>query len=1007
MEKEFSRFDNQRLIENREMRFFLSSTFTDLDEERSALLRIFELLKVEAGRRGVSLSLVDLRWGITDEEARSGKVLSVCLEEIENSHPFFIGILGNRYGTSPDVSILEKNPELEERYPWIHKDIENGLSITEMEIQYGILRNPFDVSAAFFFKNIPGTPSDDNNKLTLLKDQIKGQNRFLKEDYTSIEDLCSKVESAVRGILDNNFPMEKFISEHAEQRAYITTQHSAYQRLQADFDRLDSFLKNNETHLVIHGASGTGKTALIANWLKEKEKYKEDLPYNIIFHFVGNSFIGNDYKHILQHICDEISQIYKLEREESSNGIENEAQHLLIEAGQKGKPLLIVIDGINQIKDQNYSKLLNWLPQAPQTTKYLFTTLEDDETMATFKRLKYKQHHIGSLDRSQRQQFIIDYLHNVGKKLNPDQIKRILVKSENMNMLVLKSLLGELICFGSHKFLDKRIDFYLSATSNEDFYDLMLQRLEEDYQKVPLILSLIALSENGMNEDELQTISGLRSVDFHLFISAFKNHRVIRSGHINFSHQYVVKAIWNRYDLNNSDKAKFYRQLIIDYFSNNDSITRERKISELAFQYYLTDNDDKLYNTVLSFEAFLNFNKTEEGNAKLARYWRRLLKNRNGKYQSRDYMDLDWTSIAIQDLPYVEIGLFIQNFLGDSNTSLKYYDTYLAMCRDSRMADISSISSAIYTNSAQSYTSQGNYQKALDYYFSALSIEEDLLGKKSNKIAILYNNIGHIYELMGNYDMALGYHFDAKDLFENYGGIDSYHTSFSYNNLGVIYAKKGLHDMAIFYLKQALRIRENTFGLNNVKTATSMNNIGAVYDNLGDYTHALDYYLNSLDIYKKICGDDHPSTATIYNNIGNVYSKQGDYNRALEYCSKSLDIEMKILGDNSTSSPHIATTYNNIGSIYLELCDYVQALNNFIRAKDIQEKVLGLAHPDTAKSYNNIGWAYYYLGDCTQALDYLNKARIFRVNKLGPNHPDTQETIKSIGYVQQHMKDSR
>ena len=122
---------------------FLSSTFSDMQEERSELVKTFEMLKVEAAKRNVSLSVVDLRWGVTEEEAKTGKVISVCLNEIENSHPFFIGILGNNYGTAPNRAELEKNPELRERYPWLESaipdDKENSMSITEMEIQYGVL----------------------------------------------------------------------------------------------------------------------------------------------------------------------------------------------------------------------------------------------------------------------------------------------------------------------------------------------------------------------------------------------------------------------------------------------------------------------------------------------------------------------------------------------------------------------------------------------------------------------------------------------------------------------------------------------------------------------------------------------------------------------------------------------------------------------------------------------------------------------------------------------------
>ena len=159
-----------------------------MDAERTALIKTFDTLKIEANQRNVTLSVVDLRWGVTEEEARSGKVLSVCFEEIEHSHPFFIGLLGSRYGTSPSLSELEKNPELEERYPWIRKDIEDGMSITEMEIQYGILRNSHDVDAAFFIKATPGTVPDDTIRLTLLKEEIKSQNRFVHDEYDSIDD---------------------------------------------------------------------------------------------------------------------------------------------------------------------------------------------------------------------------------------------------------------------------------------------------------------------------------------------------------------------------------------------------------------------------------------------------------------------------------------------------------------------------------------------------------------------------------------------------------------------------------------------------------------------------------------------------------------------------------------------------------------------------------------------------------------------------------------------------
>ena len=177
-----------------------------MGEERTELVKTFEILKLEAAKRDIHLSIIDLRWGITDEECTSGKLISVCLEEVEHSHPFFIGILGNNYGTIPKRTELEKNPELLERYPWLDNAISDkegiGMSITEMEIQYGVLRNKDDIDAAFFFRK--SNEPDNNPRLTGLKNKIR--ERFRPYDYTTPSEFCEKVIVAVSEIIKKYFP---------------------------------------------------------------------------------------------------------------------------------------------------------------------------------------------------------------------------------------------------------------------------------------------------------------------------------------------------------------------------------------------------------------------------------------------------------------------------------------------------------------------------------------------------------------------------------------------------------------------------------------------------------------------------------------------------------------------------------------------------------------------------------------------------------------------------------
>ena len=41
---------------------------------------------------------MDLRWGIAEEQGKRKETLKFCLNEIHACRPFFIGLLGERYG---------------------------------------------------------------------------------------------------------------------------------------------------------------------------------------------------------------------------------------------------------------------------------------------------------------------------------------------------------------------------------------------------------------------------------------------------------------------------------------------------------------------------------------------------------------------------------------------------------------------------------------------------------------------------------------------------------------------------------------------------------------------------------------------------------------------------------------------------------------------------------------------------------------------------------------------
>ncbi|XP_071956967.1 NACHT and WD repeat domain-containing protein 2-like [Antedon mediterranea] len=92
---------------------FVSSTFTDTKMERDLLMEdVYPFLREFCRKIGLDFNVVDLRWGIRRVLANSHQATSICLAEVQRCRktsigPFFVGILGNKYGWRPIPRIIE------------------------------------------------------------------------------------------------------------------------------------------------------------------------------------------------------------------------------------------------------------------------------------------------------------------------------------------------------------------------------------------------------------------------------------------------------------------------------------------------------------------------------------------------------------------------------------------------------------------------------------------------------------------------------------------------------------------------------------------------------------------------------------------------------------------------------------------------------------------------------------------------------------------------------------
>lgn len=162
---------------------FISSTFKDMDFERDVIkFEIIPDLNRRFRTRGVEIQAIDLRLGVNteglDEASSAGKVLDVCAKGIDSARPFFIGLVGSRYGWIPP---FERWKEFLRSLPPADREMMQesfGASVTELEMIYGALneKSLADGHILFYLRDessYEGIPEDRLSVYVDKDDELK------------------------------------------------------------------------------------------------------------------------------------------------------------------------------------------------------------------------------------------------------------------------------------------------------------------------------------------------------------------------------------------------------------------------------------------------------------------------------------------------------------------------------------------------------------------------------------------------------------------------------------------------------------------------------------------------------------------------------------------------------------------------------------------------------------------------------------------------------------------
>lgn len=216
------------------------------------------------------------------------------------------------------------------------------------------------------------------NKLFCGRDDILAQIRtqmFMVHDLKAetVKDIAYYLQQSFQRCYDQNGDKEFEPSPHDEQDIQVlstedvTSNEHLFRAL-----KLTRNLPLQEYHkpILIHGISGSGKTALMARIHSVSWDWFQVKPVRIV-RFIGASPSSCNIQHLILSTCQQIWQNYPdchqiktRELMKDSSYLQIYFNNLLLQIDVTEKPLLILWDGVDQLVAEDGSFDIGWLPLA-------------------------------------------------------------------------------------------------------------------------------------------------------------------------------------------------------------------------------------------------------------------------------------------------------------------------------------------------------------------------------------------------------------------------------------------------------------------------------------------------------------------------------------------------------------------------------------------------------------------------------------------------------------------
>ncbi|MFQ5864544.1 MAG: AAA family ATPase [bacterium] len=268
---------------------------------------------------------------------------------------------------------------------------------------------------------------------------------------------------------------------------------------------ISDYIKRTDPHpLAVHGVSGSGKTALMAQTVAQARQAHPEA--EIMFRYIGATPGSSDGRTLLDSLCRQIARRYNADERDVPTDykelIEEFAKRLALATAEK--PLTIFLDALDQLSDADHARNLVWLPaDLPEHVRLIVSTLPGECLSALEKKLpEANLVEVQPMPPAEGRKLLDLWLEHAGRTLQVQQQKAIIEKFTGCPLpLYLKLTFEEARLWRSYDGVPE-----LGADIPGMIHNLF-QRLSTEANHGAMLVSrslgYLAAAKNGLTEDEL------------------------------------------------------------------------------------------------------------------------------------------------------------------------------------------------------------------------------------------------------------------------------------------------------------------------------------------------------------------------------------------------------------------------------------------------------------------------------------------------------------------------